>query len=226
MIVNKTSLSLYLSLNITSLLNGLLSHPQDLAGPDACCCAACAARSTPIGQQYADNQNISFLPAITSTSSRMHGDLFASSFFTGPPETEAHFTKSLHCRWNAIATQSIRLVPFQARGILPVAEEQSRTRGHQSGRVEDQPQCPGLWHSSSPCALSPSPPPPSFTQSPSFPRSLVRDRQTSPLRPRLVVSRSTCPPLSPSPHANSFVLGTAINNKHTLRMPTFTVTGP
>jgi hypothetical protein len=37
---------------------------------------------------------------------------------------------------------------------------------------------------------------PSFTQSPSPPRSLVRDGQTSPHSPRLVVSRSTCPPLS------------------------------
>ena len=45
----------------------------------------------------------------------------------------------------------------------------------------------------------------------------VRDGQTSALRPRLVVSRSTCPPLSPSPHANSFVIGTAVINKHTLR---------
>jgi len=41
--------------------------------------------------------------------------------------------------------------------------------------------------------------PPSFTQSPFPPRSLVRDGQTSPHRPRLVVSHSTCPPLSPSP---------------------------
>jgi hypothetical protein len=31
------------------------------------------------------------------------------------------------------------------------------------------------------------------------PRSLVCDGQTSPHRPRLVVSRSTCPPLSPPP---------------------------
>jgi hypothetical protein len=30
--------------------------------------------------------------------------------------------------WNATATQQLRLVPFQARSILPVAEEQSRTR--------------------------------------------------------------------------------------------------
>jgi hypothetical protein len=59
---------------------------------------------------------------------------------------------------------------------------------------------------------SPSPPPPSFTQSPSSPRSLVRDGQTSPHRPRLVVSRSTCPPLYPSPHANSFIIGTAVIN--------------
>ncbi len=74
------------------------------------------------------------------------------------------------------------------------------------------------WHSGSPSARSfsqsPSPPPPSFTQYPSPPRSLVRDGQTSPLRPRLVVSRRTCPPLSPSPHANSFVIGTAVINTH------------
>jgi hypothetical protein len=43
----------------------------------------------------------------------------------------------------------------------------------------------------------------------------VRDGQTSTLRPRLVVFRSTCPPLSPSPHANSFVIGTAVINTHT-----------
>ena len=44
--------------------------------------------------------------------------------------------------------------------------------------------------------------------------SLVRDGQTSPHRPWLVVSRSTCPPISP-PHATSFVLGHAVINTHT-----------
>ena len=44
----------------------------------------------------------------------------------------------------------------------------------------------------------------------------MRDEQTSPHRPRLVVSYSTCPPLSPSPHANSFVRGTAVINTHTI----------
>ena len=105
---------------------------------------------------------------------------------------------------------------FQACGILPVAEEQSRTRGGQRGGVADQSQRQRLWRSRTPHARSisrsPSSPPPSFTPSPFAPRSLVRDGQTSPHRPRLVVSRSTCPPLSPSPHANSFIIGTAVIN--------------
>ena len=45
----------------------------------------------------------------------------------------------LECHRNA----TNRTRSFQARGILPVAEEQSRTRGGQSGGVEDQPQCQG-----------------------------------------------------------------------------------
>ena len=61
---------------------------------------------------------------------------------------------------------------------------------------------------------SPSAPPPSFTQSPYSPRSLVRDGQTIPHKPRLVVSHSTCPPLSSSPHAHSFVLGSAVINNN------------
>jgi hypothetical protein len=42
----------------------------------------------------------------------------------------------------------------------------------------------------------------------------VRAGQTHPHRPRLVVSHSTCPPLSSSPHAHSFVIGPAVI-KHT-----------
>jgi len=47
---------------------------------------------------------------------------------------------------------------------------------------------------------------PPFTHYPFPPRSLVCGGQTSPHKPRLVVSHSTCPPLSSSPHAHSFVL--------------------
>jgi hypothetical protein len=113
-----------------------------------------------------------------------------------------------------LVTQPIGLVPFQARGILQRPEEQSRTGSCQGSSVAGQPQCPRLWHRSTPNARSlshsPSAPPPSFTQSPYPPRSLVRDEQTHPHRPRLVVSHSTCPPLSSSPHANSFVIGPAV----------------
>ena len=72
--------------------------------------------------------------------------VFASSFPTGPPGDRGPGDRgALHCCWNIIATQPIGLVPFQARGILPVAEEQSRNRGNQSSGVEDQPQWPGLF---------------------------------------------------------------------------------
>ena len=43
-------------------------------------------------QQYADNQNISFLPAIVSTSTRMHGEFLCLLFLQAQRETEAHFT--------------------------------------------------------------------------------------------------------------------------------------
>jgi hypothetical protein len=72
------------------------------------------------------------------------------------------------------------------------------------------------WHTS-PRTRSPSSRHPPFTLHYPFPpRSLVCGGQTSPRKPRLVVSHSTCPPLSPSPHAHSFVLGTAVINTHTI----------
>jgi len=40
---------------------------------------------------YADNQNISFLPAIVSTSTRMHGEFLCLLFLQAHRETEAHF---------------------------------------------------------------------------------------------------------------------------------------
>jgi hypothetical protein len=43
-------------------------------------------------QQYADNQNISFLPAIVSTSTRIHGEFLRLLFLQAHRETEAHFT--------------------------------------------------------------------------------------------------------------------------------------
>ena len=56
---------------------------------------------------------------------------------------------------------------------------------------------------------------PPFTHHPFPLSSLVCCGQPSPHKPRLVVSHSTCPPLSSSPHAHSFVIGTAVINTHT-----------
>jgi hypothetical protein len=43
-------------------------------------------------QTYADNQNISFLPAIMSTSNRMLGEFLRLLFLQAHRETKAHFT--------------------------------------------------------------------------------------------------------------------------------------
>ena len=74
------------------------------------------------------------------------------------------------------------------------------------------------WHTS-PRTRSPSSRHPPFTHYPFPPRSLVCGGQTSPHNPRVVVSHSTCPPLSSSPHAHSFVLGTVVINNNKYKLP-------
>ena len=69
--------------------NSLLSHPQDLDAPLR---LAAPRKINGYRQQYADNQNISFLPAIMSTSTRMHGELLRLLFLQAHRETKAHFT--------------------------------------------------------------------------------------------------------------------------------------
>jgi hypothetical protein len=69
--------------------NGCLSHPQDL---DAQLRIAVQRKIAAYQQQYTDNQNISFLPAIVSTSTRMHGEFLRLLFLQAHRETEVHFT--------------------------------------------------------------------------------------------------------------------------------------
>jgi hypothetical protein len=68
--------------------NGLLSHPQDLDAPLR---LAAQRKLNNYRQQYADNQNIAFLPAIMTTSSRMHGEFLRLLFLQAHRETTAHF---------------------------------------------------------------------------------------------------------------------------------------
>jgi hypothetical protein len=67
----------------------LLSHPQDLDAPLR---LAEQRKMKSYRQQYADNQNLSFLPAIVSTSTRMHGEFMRLLFLQAHRETEAHLT--------------------------------------------------------------------------------------------------------------------------------------
>jgi hypothetical protein len=60
----------------------------------------------------------------------------STSFSTGPPGDSG----ALQCHWNTIAKNQFGHVPFLPRGLVSEFEEQSRTRGGQSGGVEDQPQ--------------------------------------------------------------------------------------
>jgi hypothetical protein len=73
----------------------------------------------------------------------------------------------------------------------------------------------GNYSHTPPRTRSPSSRHPPFTHYPFPLRSLVCGGQPSPHKPRLVVSHSTCPPLSSSPHAHIFVLGPAVINTHT-----------
>ena len=68
--------------------NGSLTHPQDLDAPLR---IAAQRKLNSYRQQYADNQNISFLPAIMTTSSRMHGEFLRLLFLQAHRETTAHF---------------------------------------------------------------------------------------------------------------------------------------
>ena len=81
--------------------NGLLSHPQDLDAPLR---LAAQRKGNSYRQQYADNQNISVLPAIMTTSSRMHGEFLRLLYLQALRETTAHFIDtglpSLHCHWS------------------------------------------------------------------------------------------------------------------------------
>ena len=77
------------------LQNGMLTHPQDFDAPLR---LAAQGKINSYRQQYADNQNISFLPALVSTSTRMHGEFFRLLFLQAHRETEAHFTATgSHC---------------------------------------------------------------------------------------------------------------------------------
>ncbi len=117
--------------------NGSLSQTQDLDAPLR---MAAQRKINTFRQHHADNQNISFLPAIMTTSSRMHGEFLRLLVLQAHCETTAHFNAT------GLPSQQNRSdsVPVQTRGILHGPEEQSRTRGGKSIRITDQPEYPRM----------------------------------------------------------------------------------
>ena len=73
--------------------NGLLSNPKDLDAPLR---LAAQRKINGYRQQYADNQNISFLPAIVSTRTRMHGE-FLRLLFYRPTWRPRRTSRPLEC---------------------------------------------------------------------------------------------------------------------------------
>jgi hypothetical protein len=139
------------------------------------------------------------LTLMIRTSTRMHGEFLRLLFLQAHRETEAHFTDAgMSSQRNQSDSFRFKRATFYRSLKSKVGLAAAKAAALRINLL----------------SRSPSPPPPSFTQSPSAPRSLVRDGQTSPHRPRLVVYRSTCAPLSPYPHANSFIIGTAEINTH------------
>ena len=154
--------------------NGLLTHQQDLDGPLR---VAAQRKINAYRQQYTGNQNISFLPAITSTSTRMHDEFLRLIFLQAHLETEAHFAAA------GMSLQNYQTDAFRFKRAAFLQSLKSKiglAASKAAGSV--QPQYRGLWHRGSPSARSslrsPSPPPPPFTHYPSPPRSLVCDGQT------------------------------------------------
>ncbi len=68
--------------------NSLLSHPQDLDVPLS---LTAQRKVNSYRQQDVDNQNISFLPAMMTTSSRMYCEFLRLLFLQAHRETTAHF---------------------------------------------------------------------------------------------------------------------------------------
>jgi hypothetical protein len=99
--------------------NGLLLHPQDLDVPLS---LAVNRKINSYRQQYTDNQIISFLPAIVSTSTRMHSEFLRLLFLQAHRETEQHFTAT------GISSQHKQSDSFRFKGAAFYQNLKSKVR--------------------------------------------------------------------------------------------------
>ena len=125
--------------------NGLLSHPQDLDAPLR---LAAQRKINSYMQQYADNQNISFLPGIVSTSTRMHGEFLRLLFLQAHRETEAHSTAA---GMSSTRNQSDSF-RFKRAAFYQSLKSKVGLAAAKAAALRINLKCRGLWHSSSPSA--------------------------------------------------------------------------
>ncbi len=191
-----------------------LSDPQDL---DALLHIAAQRKIAAYQQQYADNQNISFLPGIVSTSTRIHGEFLRLLFLQAHLETEAHFTaigmSSQHINTEGLLFKCAAFYNGLKSKVGLASAKAAALRVNLNVQGCSIVAPPMHAPSRTPLLL-PLLRPPSFPQSPYPPSSLVRDERTHPHRPRLVVSHSTCPPLSSCPPREQ-LCNRSCSNKHT-----------
>ena len=150
--------------------NGLLTHPQDLDGPLR---VAAQHKINAYRQQYADNQNISCLPAIVSTSCRMHGEILRRIFLQAHLENEALVNAAGMSSQN-YQTDAFR---FKRAAFLQSLKSKIGLAASKAAALRINLNIQGCGIVAAPVhAPSRAPSPPSsFTQYPSPPRSLVRD---------------------------------------------------
>ncbi len=171
-------------------------------------------RSTPIGNNTLTIRTFLFSPqslVLAAAKLAVHGELLRLIFLQAHRETEAHFNAPGMSSQN-YQTDAFR---FKRAAFLQSLKSKIGLAASKAAALRINLNIQGCGIVAAP-VHAPSHAPLLLPLLLSHPRSLVRDGQTSPLRPQLVVSRSTCPPLSPSPHANSFVIGTAVINTHIL----------
>jgi hypothetical protein len=101
--------------------NGLLSHPQDLDAPLRLAAQRKVSRSIARGNNTLTIRTFIFSPPSQADPPACTAN-FCVFYFYRPRGDQGALHSHWNSHWNAIATQPIGLVPFQARGILPVAD--------------------------------------------------------------------------------------------------------
>jgi hypothetical protein len=190
-----------------SLRGRLRSHPQHLQ--PARCVVTTNARvvaflgtfACPAQQVWLPGNDLQD-PSTWDAPGQRQGQTLSSATQEAQAELDAHFTATgipsqqknsdMFRLLRAAFYQSLKWKVGLAAAKAAALRINLNIEGCGHSRTPSPPNARSLSH-------SPSSPPPSFTQSPFPPRSLVRDGQTSLHKPRLVVSHRTCPPLSPSP---------------------------